>query len=416
MHDDAYAVMLFDLALILVASRVGGAVFRRLRQPPVIGEVVVGILLGPTLLGSVSTTLFPLEARPLLKALATIGVVVFMFVVGLEVDRVQLRTHARIAGAVSLGGVIVPFALGVLLALGLRSSYGGGDLAFVLFIGVAMAITAFPVLVRILIDRRIEKRALGVLVIGAAAIDDLLAWLMLAGVAALAAAESGVGVAASAVLLVLFALLMVVVVRPRLSRFSDVEPTAAVVTVVLAALFACAYVTSAIGVHEIFGAFLLGLVFPRGLLEHRLRPRLEVVGLVFLPVFFVATGLNVDLSGLGASGAIQFLAILVVAFGGKLGGAFIGARSQGVAARESLAVGALMNTRGLAELIVLTVGRELGVIDDQLFSLLVLMAVVTTMAAGPLLDVLRPDPDLGTAGTVPGGAPPPDTDDPSAAP
>lgn len=415
MADDPYAVMLFDLALILVAARIGGAVFRRLRQPPVIGEVVIGILLGPTLLGDVSTTLFPLDARPLLKALATIGVVVFMFVVGLEVDRVQLRTHARIAGAVSLGGVIVPFALGVLLALGLRSSYDG-DLAFVLFLGVAMAITAFPVLVRILIDRRIDKKPLGVLVIGAAAIDDLLAWLMLAGVAALAAAESGVGVAASAVLLVLFALLMVVVVRPRLSRFRDAEPTAAAVTLVLAALFASAYVTSAIGVHEIFGAFLLGLVFPRGQLEHRLRPRLEVVGLVFLPVFFVATGLNVDLSGLGASGAVQFAAILLVAFGGKLGGAFIGARSQGVAARESLAVGALMNTRGLAELIVLTVGRELGVIDDQLFSLLVLMAVVTTMAAGPLLDVLRPDPDLGKAGAALGDASAPDSDDPSAAP
>lgn len=302
MGDDVFTVVLVDLALILVAALLGGALFRRLGQPPVIGEVVVGILLGPTLLGDVSTTIFPDDARPLLEALATIGVVVFMFVVGLEVDRPRLREQARAAGAVSVGGMLVPFLLGVLLALGLRSSYGDGGAAFVLFLGVAMSITAFPVLVRILVDRGLDRRALGVLVIGAAAVDDLVAWLLLAAVASLAAAERLVGVAASAALLALFALFLVVVVRPRLARFRDLEPTPTVLTVVMAGLFASAYVTSLIGVHEIFGAFLLGLILPRGPLQRRLGERLEVVGVVFLPVFFVATGLNVDLSGVGRPG------------------------------------------------------------------------------------------------------------------
>ena len=416
MSDDVYAVVLIDLAIILVAALVGAALFTRIRQPAVIGEVVVGILLGPTLLGEVSTTVFPLDARPLLKVLATIGVVVFMFVVGLEVDRVRLRAQARVAGAVSIGGMVLPFALGVLLALWLRTSYNDGGAAFVLFIGVAMAITAFPVLVRILIDRDLDQRPLGVLVIGAAAIDDLMAWLLLAGVASLAAAETGLGPVVSALLLSLLALIMFVVVRPQLSRFADLELTPAATTLVLSGLFLSAYVTSAIGVHEIFGAFLLGLVFPRGRLERLLRSRLEVIGLVFLPVFFVATGLNVDLSGVGASGAIQFLVIVLVAFGGKLGGAFVGARTQGVAVRESLAIGVLMNTRGLAELIVLTVGRELGVIDDQLFSLLVLMAVVTTVATGPLLDLVGPDPSLGVDDRSPPPGPPHDGEEPRAAP
>ena len=164
---------------------------------------------------------------------------------------------------------------------------------------------------------------------------------------------------------------------------------------VLAGLFLSSFATSTIGVHEIFGAFLLGFVFPRGALQRQLRQRLEVVGAVFLPVFFVATGLNVDLGGVGVTGALEFLVIVAVAFGGKLGGAFLGARTQGLAARESLAVGALMNTRGLAELIVLTIGLQLGVIDEELFSLLVLMAIVTTVATGPLLDLIGADPALG---------------------
>lgn len=395
MNPDVYATVLLDLAVILIAARLGGWLFARLRQPPVIGEVVVGILLGPTLLGDLSTTLFPDDARPLLKVLATIGVVVFMFLVGLEVDRTQLRAHARTAGAVSIGGMVLPFLLGVLLALGLESSSGGDDLAFVLFMGVAMSITAFPVLVRILIDRGLDQRPIGVLVIAAAAVDDLVAWLVLAAVASLAASEGVAEVARSAGLLVVFATVMVVIVRPRLRPLSEVVPGPGLLSLVLAGLFLSSFLTAAIGVHEIFGAFLVGLVFPRGAMERDLRDRLEIVGLVFLPVFFVATGLNVDLSGVGRDGALQFVVIMAVAFGGKLGGATLAARTQGLALRESFAVGALMNTRGLTELIVLTVGRELGVIDDELFSLLVLMAVATTVATGPLLSVIRPDPDLG---------------------
>lgn len=416
MNHDVYGLLLLDLAVILVAARVGAVVFARLRQPPVIGEVVVGILLGPTLLGDLSTTVFPSDTRPLLKALATIGVVVFMFVVGLEVDRGHLRSQARVAGAVSIGGMLVPFSLGVLLALWLRSSYGGGDTAFVLFMGVAMSITAFPVLVRILVDRGLDQRPLGVLVIGAAAVDDLVAWFLLAAVASIATADGGVGVVATVVLAVLFGGGMVAVVRPRLRPLADAELGPGLLAMVLAGVFLSAFLTSAIGVHEIFGAFVLGLVFPRGALQGRLHDRLDVVGVVFLPVFFVATGLTVDLSGVGIAGALQFLAIVAVAFGGKLGGAFLGARTQGLARREALAVGALMNTRGLAELIVLTVGRELGVIDDTLFSLLVLMAVVTTVATGPLLDVIRADPSLAGHRSSSSDQPSAEDEDPPVAP
>lgn len=177
-----------------------------------------------------------------------------------------------------------------------------------------------------------------------------------------------------------------------------------VYSVVLSAVFICGFLTSAIGVHEIFGAFLLGLIFPRGSLALALHARLETMALVLLPVFFVVTGLNVDVSGIGVAGTRQLLAIVAVAFIGKFGGAFIGSRSQGIATREAMGIGALMNTRGLAELIVLAVGRELGVIDDTLYGLLVVMALVTTVATGPLLHLIKPDPDLpgGTRRRPPG--------------
>lgn len=405
MKHDVYGLLLLDLAIVLLAARIGAWAFARLRQPPVIGEVIAGILLGPTLFGGVSDDLFPPDVRPLLRGLATLAVVLFMFVVGLEVDRVGIRRQARVAGIVSVTSTAVPFAMGAVLALALRSSYPDGDLLpFVLFMATAMSITAFPVLVRILVDNDLTRRPLGVITLAAAAVGDLLAWFMLAAVVSLSGSDDMSELPITVALTVLFGWVLIVLVRPRLRRFADADLTPTVYSAVVAAVFLCAFLTSAIGVHEIFGAFLFGLIFPRGSLALALHARLETMALVLLPVFFVVTGLNVDVSGIGVAGTWQLLAIIAVAFCGKFGGAFIGSRSQGIATREAMGIGALMNTRGLAELIVLAVGRELGVIDDTLYGLLVLMAIVTTVATGPLLHLIKPDPDLpgGTRRRPPG--------------
>lgn len=395
MKHDVYGLLLLDLAVVLVAARLGAWAFARLGQPPVIGEVIAGILLGPTLLHGLSDDLFPPDVRPLLRVLATLAVVLFMFVVGLEIDRIGLRRQARVAGIVSVTSTVVPFAMGVVLALALRSSYPDGDLLpFVLFLATAMSITAFPVLVRILIDNDLTRRPLGVITLAAAAVGDLLAWFMLAAVVSLSGSDGMSDLPITVALTAVFGWALIVVVRPRLRRFADADLTPTLFSAVLAAVFVCAFLTSAIGVHEIFGAFLFGLIFPRGSLALALHVRLETMALVLLPVFFVVTGLNVDVSGIGVAGAGQLIAIIAVAFCGKFGGAFIGGRSQGIATREAMGIGALMNTRGLAELIVLAVGRELGVIDDTLYGLLVVMALVTTVATGPLLHLIKPDPDL----------------------
>lgn len=388
--------------MVIVVARIAGALFRRIGQPAVIGEVIAGIALGPSLLGSWSGALFPMESRPLLRILASVGLAVFMFLVGLEMDLGQLRgRRRRISGAVAVLGTIVPFVLGVVLAMALHGSHGLGDfLPFALFIGTSMSTTAFPVLARILQERKLYDTPLGVLAMASAAGDDVLTWATLAVVVAMVAATGAWALPYILVLSVAFAALMVLAVRPGLVRFRDRPLGSGELTLVVAGLLAAAFVTSAIGVHEIFGPFLLGAVFPRGPLADALRDRLGSVAAILLPVFFVTTGLNVDVGGVGREGVWQLGLILVVACAGKLVGAGVGARAQGLAARESVAMGVLMNTRGLTELVVLDIGRDLGVLNGPLFTLLVIMAVVTTVATSPLLDVVKPDPWLGARGVI----------------
>ena len=386
-----------------MVARLAGLLFRRIGQPPVIGEVVAGIALGPSLLGGWSDGLFPAETRPLLRILASLGLAVFMFLVGLQLDLGHLggRDRRRASTGVAVAGTAVPFVLGIALAMALHPSHGAGDfLPFALFIGAAMSTTAFPVLARILQERGLYDTPLGVLTMASAAGDDVLTWATLAVVVAIVAATGAWTLPYILALAVLFGLLMVLVVRPRLARYADRNLGQSELTLVVAGLLACAFVTSAIGIHEIFGAFLLGAVFPRGPFADAVRGRLESVAAVLLPVFFVTTGLNVDIGGIGAEGVWHLSLILLVACAGKLVGAGVGARSQGLAWRESVALGVLMNTRGLTELVVLNIGRDLGVLDDELFTLLVVMAVVTTVATSPLLDVVKPDPWLGERGIV----------------
>lgn len=381
-----------------MVARMVGALFRRFHQPPVIGEVVAGIALGPSLLGSWSDALFPLETRPLLRILASLGLAVFMFLVGLEMDLAHLGANRRrrISGAVAVLGTAVPFGMGMALAAALHPDHGVGDfLPFALFIGAAMSTTAFPVLARILQERQLYDTPLGVLTMASAAGDDVLTWGTLAVVVAIVAATGAWTLPYILALSVGFGVLMVVAVRPALARYRDRSMGTGELTLVVAGLLAAAFITSTIGIHEIFGAFMLGAVFPRGPLADAVSDRLRSVAAILLPVFFVTTGLNVDIGGVGLEGVWQLALILVVACAGKLIGAGAGARIQGLAARESLALGVLMNTRGLTELVVLNIGRDLGVLDGPLFTLLVIMAVLTTVATAPALQVIKPDPWLG---------------------
>ncbi|GGS55896.1 hypothetical protein GCM10010156_13050 [Planobispora rosea] len=395
-------ILLLDLVIVLAAARLFGAVARRLGQPPVVGEILAGILLGPTLLGPLlGDTLFGAEMKPPLQALANVGLVLFMFVVGLELDQKLVRGKGRIAVTVALGSTVVPFVLGCVLALFIAGEHVGGDktLPFVLFMGAAMAATAFPVLARILTDRGMQRITLGGLSLAAAAVIDVLAWTVLAVVVAVAGAGDAEG-QWKVFLALPYALVMFLVVRPLLARLVPAYEragrlTPGLLSLVLTGLIASAWVTEWMHVHFIFGAFLFGAVMPREgaeRLTHEILERLEQLAvLLLLPMFFVVAGLNVNLRVLDLSSLGTLAAILAVAIGGKLLGSYAGARIQRVPARQSWALAVLLNTRGLTEIVILTVGLQKGVLDNELYSLMVVMALVTTGMTGPLLRRIYPD-------------------------
>jgi Kef-type K+ transport system membrane component KefB len=404
------AIVFADIALIVVVARVMGALFRRLRQPAVVGEILAGLLLGPSLLGAFPANLperlFPLEVRPHLEVIAELGLIIFMFIVGLELDTKLLRGKQRVAAVVSLSSVALPFGLGLGLAALLHGAHGQVDgkavafWPFALFIGASISVTAFPVLARILTERGMHRTELGALVLTCAAVDDIIAWSLLAVVLAVLA-SSGVGnllfiLAAS----LAFVVVMFTIVRRGLKVVADRYRRAECLTpdllaVILIGLLASAFVTSRIGIHSIFGAFLFGTVMPRdqtaGLVREVLERLEQVSMLLLLPVFFVATGLNADVRGLGPSGMGELALVLLVACAGKFGGATLAARAQRIRTRKAAAIGVLMNTRGLTELVILNVGLAFGVLDRQLFTMLVVMAIFTTVITGPLLRLLYPD-------------------------
>ncbi|MER7815472.1 cation:proton antiporter [Streptomyces sp. NPDC096153] len=395
--------LLIGLAVMVVLARLLGALARRLGQPAVVGEVLAGIALGPTFFhGALSDALFPQDTRLLLGALATIGVAVFMFIVGLEWDAALIRGSGAIAPTVSVVSIVVPFGLGTALALYLMQDHGTGDrTAFMLFMGIAMSITAFPVLARILTDRGMTRTPLGVVALACASIDDVLAWSVLAGVVAFTGTT---GPDQWRILLAVPYLLgMLFLLRPALRRLADrrgsLRLTPTVFACVLAGLLLSAATSEWLGLHYIFGAFLFGIVLPRTgteRLRREVHERLgQMSGTLLLPVFFLVAGLKVDLSGLDAGGLGDLGLILLVAVGGKFLGAYAAARINRMPVRQSAALATLMNTRGLTELIVLNVGLQLGFIRQDLYSLMVVMAVVTTAMAGPLLTWLlgRPTGD-----------------------
>ncbi|MEU9453917.1 cation:proton antiporter [Streptomyces sp. NPDC048277] len=406
------AVVLADLAVVLTVSAVLVHLVRRLRQPPVVVEIAVGLMLGPSLLGllpgDLPSRLFPAGARPALSVLAQLGLALFMFLAGWELDPRRLRGRGRSVGTTALLAMAVPFVLGGGAAALLHASQapkGVGLGMFVLFMATAFSITAFPVLARIIRDRGLARTDVGVLAMACAAAGDVVAWCVLVLVVALAGAHGPAGFAAVVALTLAYGATMILVVRPLLRRLlrrsAAGENRGTLLVLIVSGVLLSSYVTSWIGVHAIFGAFAFGLVMPRGdqALEEHVAEPLERMSALLLPVFFTLTGLSTDISGLGRSGLGVLALVLVVAVVGKFAGVAVPARLTGSGWRDAAVFGALMNTRGLTEIVILGIGRDLGLIGPRLFTVMVLMALITTAMAGPLLTFLGGPtaPDLSSA-------------------
>jgi len=457
---DVVAHVLATLAAVVGLGFLLGRGFRYLGQPPVIGEVVAGILLGPSLLGAISPEAMhafipAADADPkgqvlsALKAIAQLGVVLYMFLVGLELNGAKLRNRAHATVAISHASIVAPFVLGAALALWLYpnlSHRGVPFTSFALFMGVALSVTAFPVLARILADRGLDKTETGIVALGCAAADDVTAWCLLAFVVGVAQAQVGEA-AVVALGAVLFILGMFFVVRPlvrRLCRWMDeVQPSprwgeggsslrsgdepgeglgkknpspptplpngergvrtlpSAAVPIAFVAVLLSALATEAIGVHAVFGAFLLGAMIPHDsrLAQEFIHKLKDVVTVLLLPAFFALTGLRTEIGLLTRwESWLMCGVIILVATLGKFGGTFLAARLTGLDSRTAAALGAMMNTRGLMGLIVLDIGLNMGVISPALFAMMVLMALATTMATAPALKRLLPDAGESRAG------------------
>jgi Kef-type K+ transport system membrane component KefB len=408
---DPVVHVLIALTAVLIVGRIVGALFRFIGQPPVIGEVVGGILLGPSFLGRVwpdaAAFVLPPSVAPSLGMIAQLGVVLYMFLVGLELNPSVLRARVHATIAISHASILAPFVLGSGLALYLYPRLSSSDVSFTsfaLFMGVAMSITAFPVLARILTDRRLQTTPLGIIALGCAATDDVTAWCLLAFVVGVAQAKIG-GALLVLGLTLAYIGLMFFVVRPfahrLLAGMDDSRLTPNVVAGVFAALLASALITEWIGIHAVFGAFLLGAVIPHdSAIARAFTGKLQdIVTILLLPAFFAFTGMRTEM-GL-VSGLDQWLIcglIVVVATAGKFGGAFLSARFTGLGWRDATALGLLMNTRGLMELIALNIGLDMKVISPTLFAMMVLMALVTTMSAAPCLHLLPAGPEAATEG------------------
>lgn len=398
---DPLGQLLLQLVTILIVARVIGRLAMRLGQPAVIGEMAAGIMLGPSLLGwiapSASLALFPVDSLGVLRLFAQIGVCLFLFVVGMGVDMNHLRNRASSAVIISQSSIVVPAILGICLATVLFRAYAGHAATFTtfaLFMGISMSITAFPVLARILDERRLSGTPLGAMALTCAAVDDVSAWSMLAAIVAIAHDTGPGGPLVTLGLVVLFVLIMLFVVRRLLPEWMVPEPEEAeqsrsgIMVGALALMLMSALATELIGIHALFGAFLAGAIMPRaGELRQHLVVRIEDFSTLFLlPLFFVFTGLRTSLTLIGdLQGWLVCLGIVAVAIAGKLGGSYVAARWTGMSSPDAFALGALMNTRGLMELIALNLGYDLGILSPRIFSMLVVMALVTTALTGPLL-------------------------------
>jgi Kef-type K+ transport system membrane component KefB len=397
------SILLTQIIVVLTLAGLFRRLFRMIGQPPVMGEMIAGIVLGPSVLGLFSpqalSFLFPPASLETLRLLSQIGVVLFMFIVGMELDVRHVREKGSAAVMISHASIIVPFLLGAALSLFLYrelASPGTSFNAFALFIGVAMSITAFPVLARILEDRGMTQTHLGSIALTCAAVDDVTAWCILALVIALVK-STGIGISAITIVLTLiFAASMFFIVRPQLGRLIK-EPDSQLhrrrlIPIILAFVMACALLTETIGIHALFGAFVAGVVMPPPT-EFRifLKDKLEAFGsYALLPLFFAFTGLRTQVGLLNDWHDWLLCAVIIlVAIAGKLGGSMLMSRWTGMNWSQSFSIGVLMNTRGLVELVVLNIGYDLGILSGRIFTMMVLMALVTTFMTGPLLSLVR---------------------------
>ncbi|MDQ3069784.1 MAG: cation:proton antiporter [Acidobacteriota bacterium] len=396
--------VLLALAAVILTGQILARVLTRFGQPPVIGEVLAGILLGPSLIGpELSSRILPPAIAPALGIIAQLGVILYMFVVGLELETGKLRSRGRSIVIISWASILLPFALGLAIAPILFERVGPPGvprLGFALFMGVAMSVTAFPVLARILKDRGMDRSPVGVIALSAAAIDDVTAWCLLAIVVGITQAQIGgglrvIGMAAG------YVAVMFLVVRPLAQRWTKARAKSeaggsdeygalpqARIAVMFLALLLSAIATEAIGIHAIFGAFLFGALIPEeSPIARALSAQLRgVVTVLLLPAFFAFTGMRtrIDLVA-GVEAWLLCGLIILVAVAGKFLGTLAGGRLTGLGWRDASILGVLMNTRGLMELIVLNIGLELGVISPALFAMMVIMALTTTIMTGPLL-------------------------------
>jgi Kef-type K+ transport system membrane component KefB len=367
----------------------------------VIGEMFAGILLGPSVLGSFSPTieghLFPAASLAPLHLISEIGVVLFLFVVGMDVDVQRLRSRLHSTLMISATGIVVPFALGVLVAVYLKGPFsvpGVPFMTFALFTGIAMSITAFPVLARILIERRLIGTELGDVAIGCAAIDDVTAWCLLALILAIGTGGGLAGPLLAVALTAAVAIIELTIIRPRAASLfpSSSEPVAPprVLVPVLLFAFSSALATAAIGVHALFGAFIAGVaVAGSAPVRDQVRRAVEpLTTAILLPLFFAYAGLRTDIGLLSAEGWIACVLVIVTAVAGKFGAVALAARVQGLAWADAIALGALMNTRGLMELVVLSIGYDLGILSPAMYTIMVVMALATTCMTGPALAAL----------------------------
>lgn len=399
-----FGLLLLQVLVILVVARSVAWLFMRMGQPTVIGEIIAGILLGPSVLGlffpTLFSTLFPANSLGNISLLSQFGLILFMFVIGMELEISEIQKYLRKTIIISHTGIVIPFVLGCGAAWFLFEEYGTPNhsfLPFALFIGIAMSITAFPVLARIVQEKGYMGTHVGMLSLACAASGDITAWCLIAVVMAISQAGSATSALFTILFAVLYMVVMFAVVRPLFRLVGKVYDTNEVVSkpviaMIFVTLLTSAYITEVLGLHALFGAFVAGVIMPEDSKFRRiLTEKVEDVSLsIFLPLFFVASGLQTQIGLLNTwQHWVVTLLLIAIAVVGKLGGSYISARVVGETPRNSLYIGILMNTRGLMELIVLSMGYSLGILSPSIYAILVLMTIVTTVMTPPLMELAK---------------------------
>ena len=388
-------LLLLQISVILAVCRLLHGIAGRIGQPAVIGEIVAGLLLGPSFFGWIAPAwyagLFPVASLPVLNELSQIGLILFMFLVGLHLDLAEVYALRRTAGLAGLLSIVVPFAMGLVLARSLHPLAASSPmLQFSLLIGVSISITAFPVLARILTEQKLSATKLGHVAIACAAFNDLVAWSVLAWIVAISRSNE-TSPFRPFLILTIYILVMGAVIRPALRWLTTGFTISGELSAMLIFVFLSSWLTELAGFHALFGAFLAGVIWPRRDSNmDDLAAKIEPLAMsLLIPLFFSYTGLRTNLGAVGVNLGLTAL-VIGVAIAGKVGGAFMGARMTGYDFRNSLALGCLLNTRGLVELIVLNLGLDLGILSPELFSIMVIMALVTTVMTTPALKLLLP--------------------------